>query len=332
MVHANDSSLTALPRRLESDWLELDFPDEIADGAVYARGMHRRPLSYYVQRIDQLGFGGDRILDAGCGTGTWSFALRARAQQVHGVDKSADRIAVANWIRDSYDVDGVSFEVGDLLDVDPGDQPFDALFCYSVVISYLSAQETFAAFRRQMREGGTLYVCLNGLGWLYYLRDQRGAADEKMAEKGRQGIYKTFWERTIGPWPAEPSADAAELAPGVEAGDADSIAALAGRIDRPLEDLRQRVEAECGPAYLQTLYGDLAKCAAGQTTGHSYASAARGYDPEELRRVLAASGFEMLDWADEGFLGATDESAVKPIYPGRVNGELKVWEFLARAV
>jgi SAM-dependent methyltransferase len=332
-VQRSETPSSPLPATLAADWRDLDFPPELGDGVTYARGMHGRPLEYYLARVEQLALPRGRVLDAGCGSGTWSFALRAHADHVHGVDMNAPRVGVAEWIRREYRVTGVSFEVGDVLALDLPTPLYDAVFCYGVMISYLAPRDAFTAFRSQVRDGGLLYVCLNGLGWQYYLKDERGAREDNVADMGRKGLYNTLCSRALLPADWAGDAELAGLADGLEAGSAESVQRLGDVIGRPLSELVTTIAAECGPEYEETLYRDMAAMVAGRADRPSHSRAGRGYDPDEISPELEAAGFELIEWADEGRLARNGrEPMVEPIFPNRVRGELRVWEFVARAV
>jgi SAM-dependent methyltransferase len=101
---------------------------------------------------------GSALLDAGCGSGRYSVELARRGYFVHGVDRSAELIAVAN----GSVVPGagsISLAVGDILALSGG--PYDAVLCRGVLNDLIDDGERQAAFDRfahVLRPGGVLIL------------------------------------------------------------------------------------------------------------------------------------------------------------------------------
>ncbi|MDQ0575261.1 ubiquinone/menaquinone biosynthesis C-methylase UbiE [Agromyces albus] len=101
---------------------------------------------------------GHRILDAGCGAGPLTAALRERGATVTGLDISAEMIALARRrLGDDADL-----YVGDLSDPLPfGDASFDDVTA-SLVLHYLEDwAPTLREFRRVLRPGGRLIASVD---------------------------------------------------------------------------------------------------------------------------------------------------------------------------
>lgn len=175
------------------------LPEEFGPAGVDVHGMHNRPLDYYLRRIRRLGLRGDRVLDAGSGTGTWSFALSAFFAEVIGLDCDQGRTRAAGWLAKEFRAGNTHFARGDVRNIGLAGHSFDAVFSYGVPISYLPLREVLAEFFRVLKPGGVLYVCLNGVGWSVYLRDVRGATSPKDAASGRDGIYNTLCQQNLTP-------------------------------------------------------------------------------------------------------------------------------------
>ncbi len=185
---------------LAEAWQRADLlPEEFGPAVDYARRMHNRPLDYYLRRIRKLGLRGDRVLDAGSGTGTWSFALSAFFAEVISLDFDQGRTRAAGWLSKEFDVGNTHFARGDIRNIGLGGKTFDAVFCYGVLISHLPLRDVFAEFYRVLKPGGVLYVCLNGIGWSFYLRDERGATNPRDAAIGLDGIYNTLCQQNLAP-------------------------------------------------------------------------------------------------------------------------------------
>lgn len=99
---------------------------------------------------------GKRVLDAGCGDGTYSGWLADRGADVVGIDVSRAMIDVA---RDRYG-DGVEFRRADIADAleDVDDGRFDLVLCQHVLSHLPSLEEPYAEFARVLESGGTLVV------------------------------------------------------------------------------------------------------------------------------------------------------------------------------
>jgi magnesium-protoporphyrin O-methyltransferase len=93
---------------------------------------------------------GLRVLDAGCGTGAFSFVLAQRGADVTGVDVAGNLIDIARERTPSYLGGGsVDFRVGDMLE--PGCGDIDHVVAMDSLIHY-ETQDTVAALVRLARQ------------------------------------------------------------------------------------------------------------------------------------------------------------------------------------
>jgi SAM-dependent methyltransferase len=119
-------------------------------------------LNAYIERPAMIALAGDvtgrRILDAGCGSGPLTAALRERGAVVTGIDASAGMLAVARR-RLGEDAD---LQVVDVRDPLPfADGTFDDVVA-SLVLHYLEDWgPTLAEMRRVLRPGGRLIASVN---------------------------------------------------------------------------------------------------------------------------------------------------------------------------
>ncbi|NBE56754.1 class I SAM-dependent methyltransferase [Streptomyces boluensis] len=113
---------------------------------------------------------GHRILDAGCGSGPLSAALRDRGAEVTGIDSSAAMLALARR-RLGADAD---LRLGDLREPLPfADGAFDGVVA-SLVLHYLEDWgPTLAEFRRVLRPGGRLIVSVDHPFVAYTIQEPR---------------------------------------------------------------------------------------------------------------------------------------------------------------
>ena len=116
----------------------------------------------YYERPAMLALAGDvagrRILDAGCGSGPLSAALRDRGAVVTGIDASAEMLALARRRLG----DDITLHVGDLRGRLPFDDgAFDDVIA-SLVLHYLQDWgPTLAELRRVLRPGGRLIASVD---------------------------------------------------------------------------------------------------------------------------------------------------------------------------
>lgn len=136
--------------------------DEI--GEAY-EGFKALPLEQYVVVPSFLALVGDvsgrSVLDLASGTGFYSREFRRRgAAEVLGIDISGEMIAVARQLEER-DPLGVRYEVGDVADLRPIEQPFDV----ALAVQLLNYAEDIAttermcrALHRSLKPGGELFL------------------------------------------------------------------------------------------------------------------------------------------------------------------------------
>ncbi|MFE4999019.1 class I SAM-dependent DNA methyltransferase [Streptomyces mirabilis] len=129
---------------------------------AYAAETENNLVNAYYARPAMLALAGDvagrRILDAGCGSGPLSAALRDRGAVVTGIDASAGMLALARRRLG----DDVALHVVDLRDRLPfDDDAFDDVVA-SLVLHYLEDWgPTLAELRRVLRPGGRLIASVD---------------------------------------------------------------------------------------------------------------------------------------------------------------------------
>jgi SAM-dependent methyltransferase len=141
---------------------------------AYSAEAENSLVNAYYERPAMLALAGDvagrRILDAGCGSGPLSAALRDRGAVVTGIDASAGMVALARRRLG----DDVALHVGDLRDRLPfADGAFDDVVA-SLVLHYLEDWgPTLAELRRVLRPGGRLIASVDHPFVAYTIRDPR---------------------------------------------------------------------------------------------------------------------------------------------------------------
>ncbi|MEU9086062.1 methyltransferase domain-containing protein [Streptomyces sp. NPDC048357] len=141
---------------------------------AYAAENEHSLVNAYYERPAMLALAGDvaghRILDAGCGSGPLSAALRDRGAVVTGIDASAGMLGLA---RERLG-DDVALHVVDLSDRLPfADGAFDDVVA-SLVLHYLEDWgPTLAELRRVLRPGGRLIASVDHPFVAYTFQDPR---------------------------------------------------------------------------------------------------------------------------------------------------------------
>jgi SAM-dependent methyltransferase len=125
---------------------------------TYASDVHENPENAYIEQPAMLDLlpavEGKRVLDAGCGPGTYTETLLDRGADVVGVDASEELLSIA---RDRVG-DRAEFRQLDLRDgLDQFDTNAFDLVCSSLVLHYIADWKSlFEDFRRVIRPGGHL--------------------------------------------------------------------------------------------------------------------------------------------------------------------------------
>ena len=178
----------------------IEIPDRLlhrlsANDVGFLQRVYSGGLDKYRKRLARIGFiGVERILDAGCGFGQWTFAMAQTSKQVVGVDIDSECLSVSTQLASINDFKNVEFCRASLEEIPDFEETFDAVFCYSVV--YLTDyHKVFRNFFRSLKKGGTLYICTNGPGWYLYNIIERPNPSIDFHPR-RYGI-QTFWNTLI---------------------------------------------------------------------------------------------------------------------------------------
>jgi trans-aconitate methyltransferase len=118
---------------------------------------------------------GERILDAGCGTGQLTAEIAASGAEVTGIDSSAAMIEQAR-----HNAPSLRFEVRDLCHL-PYHAEFDAIFSNAVLHWVRPADDAAASLARALKPGGRLVIEMGGRG---NVRAVLAASDRALRELG----------------------------------------------------------------------------------------------------------------------------------------------------
>jgi ubiquinone/menaquinone biosynthesis C-methylase UbiE len=176
-------------------WDNLDIPDIFGPAKEYALTHQEKTFDYYVNRLLRLTPSGGRALDAGCGTGTWCLPMSQLFDEVIGIDQNRRRVDLAKWLVHKSGSERVHIDYGDVRELEIEDESLDFVFCNAVIISYLSLKSVLREFHRVLKPGGLVYVCLNGQGWTYYLKEDYGKKSPDKRVIGMRGLYKNICQR-----------------------------------------------------------------------------------------------------------------------------------------
>src|SRR5205085_12543620 len=97
----------------DADWMDylksLDLP-HLND---WMRDQAERGQEFYRRRLRQIGFRGERVLDAGCGAGNWTIALACCCTEVVAIDIDPVRVGVTAGMQKYFDAK-ISTQIGSI--------------------------------------------------------------------------------------------------------------------------------------------------------------------------------------------------------------------------
>jgi 2-polyprenyl-3-methyl-5-hydroxy-6-metoxy-1,4-benzoquinol methylase len=98
----------------------------------------------------------DRVLDAGCGSGTISYFLSSYAGNVTGIDSNPSAI---DYARDAFKAVNLQFRLGQFDDL-KGDKSFDKIYCIEVIEHLYEHQvaDVLDLFYKMTNPGGQLFL------------------------------------------------------------------------------------------------------------------------------------------------------------------------------
>jgi ubiquinone/menaquinone biosynthesis C-methylase UbiE len=134
----------------------------------YTHGHHESVLRSHTWRTAQNSAGfllsrlksGDNLLDVGCGPGTITMDLAELVAPGHvvGIDRSNEVIDRAREASDARALSNLSFEVGDVYQLEFDDSTFDVVYAHQVLQHLSEPTRAVVEMRRVLRDGGWLAV------------------------------------------------------------------------------------------------------------------------------------------------------------------------------
>ncbi|MEV4732626.1 methyltransferase domain-containing protein [Saccharopolyspora sp. NPDC049426] len=170
---------------------------------AYSAANENNLVNAHYERPAMLALAGDvtghQVLDAGCGAGALSAALRERGAFVTGVDSSAGMLALARRKLG----DEAALHLADLREPLPlADTAFDVVVA-SLVLHYLEDWgPALAEFRRVLKPGGWLIASVDHPFVAYSIHDPRPDYFATTSysfdwEFGGKTVPMTFWRRPL---------------------------------------------------------------------------------------------------------------------------------------
>lgn len=123
--------------------------------------------SYYIKRLEKLGFEGKntKLLDAGCGAGHWAIAASYLNRQVEGIDSTPKYLDYAFRINKKFKRSNLKFSLGKIEKLPFKNNSFDYIVCFNSWM-YTKKELSLKEFYRILKPGGKLYLGeIAGLGW-----------------------------------------------------------------------------------------------------------------------------------------------------------------------
>ena len=159
--------------------------------------IYNTPQDTYLTRLKQIGMTNhERVLDAGCGFGQWSFALSKLNNSVCSIDIDAIRLNITKELLKFNEQKNIFLLQGSIDTISFKENTFDAIFCYSSIY-YTDYKKCLYDFYRILKPDGSLYFSTNGIGWyIHNLINQPYASDDfnpqKMAIDAIKNTFKYF--------------------------------------------------------------------------------------------------------------------------------------------
>lgn len=122
---------------------------------------------------------GNRVIEAGCGSGTWVAILSNHGYDVLGIDFSKDLIEYVHLINPAINVN-----LGDALDIKSEDNYFDAYLSFGVIEHRLGGPEPFLKeASRVVKPGGKIILTVPCVGSLRLLKAKLGMYEDNIEDK-----------------------------------------------------------------------------------------------------------------------------------------------------
>jgi ubiquinone/menaquinone biosynthesis C-methylase UbiE len=95
------------------------------------------------------------VLDAGCGSGVYSFSLSKKAERIESIDIDKDKIKYLNEV---IKYNNINFSEGDICKLKFRDKEFDLIICSDVLEHVKCDNLAFSELSRVLKNGGTMLI------------------------------------------------------------------------------------------------------------------------------------------------------------------------------
>jgi ubiquinone/menaquinone biosynthesis C-methylase UbiE len=119
------------------------------------------PIRIWLDHIARYEFASDyvkkkKVLDIACGTGYGSKILcDAGAERVIGIDVSRD---IVNFALNKYEVNGLEFQVGNILNINFIENYFDVIICFETIEHIHNQEKALAELQRVLNPNGLIII------------------------------------------------------------------------------------------------------------------------------------------------------------------------------
>ncbi len=150
-----------------------------------------RGLRYFQKKLKEANISSGKVLDVGCGCGSWVDAADRLGCDVTGIDIRETRIEIASI----FCSENTNLIVGSAEDLPFEDNTFDSVICQGVLM-FVDATKTLKEIKRVSKKKSILLLCWNAIGWSYKLvanknisMSIRKSAAETIAGVGKVSCY-----------------------------------------------------------------------------------------------------------------------------------------------
>ncbi|HEX8738125.1 MAG TPA: class I SAM-dependent methyltransferase [Pyrinomonadaceae bacterium] len=131
------------------------FREDFNSIAPFETEKWNRNNHYHGFLLEKLPQNRQHILEIGCGIGTFSRLLSARAKLVTAMDLSPKMIEIAKNLSESYP--NIDFQIADVLETNFPDEHFDAIVSIAT-FHHLPLEQVLPKLKRALKPGGRLLI------------------------------------------------------------------------------------------------------------------------------------------------------------------------------
>lgn len=138
----------------------------------YSISQYSITSDYFTRRLEEIFTPGNKLLDVGCGIGTWSIAASSVFDYIKGIDVNQDRVKIANILCERAGIKNIVFQNRSIEKLCEEDMEYDSCICINMITFIESSHEMlFRALYEAVKPGGKLYLTAHRSGyvcWLFY--------------------------------------------------------------------------------------------------------------------------------------------------------------------